>query len=247
MPVMGTSLRKQREVRERELMLLDVGRRMLIEQGYAGLNMDRLAEATEYSKGTVYQHFSTKEDLVTALASQSMERRQELFGKALTFQGRPRERFLAVAMADELFVRLHPHHFRSEQVIKMADLEQRASAERRGALTALECRCFDDVGKVLEEAVAAGDLVLPPSLPVNEVMFILFTMVIGTHNAMLNFRPLLQQQGIAAPLASLREGVQIFLDGLGWRPLRSEWDYDATFRRLSREIFADECQRAGLG
>ena len=52
---------------------------MLISQGYAGLSMDRLAEATEYSKGTVYQHFSTKEDLVMALASQTMEQRVSLF------------------------------------------------------------------------------------------------------------------------------------------------------------------------
>ena len=69
---MSTLTRKQREVHQRELMLLDVARKMLIENGYAGLNMDRLAEATEYGKGTVYQHFSTKEDLVTALDRKSV-------------------------------------------------------------------------------------------------------------------------------------------------------------------------------
>ncbi len=60
--------RKQREIRQREAYLLDVARKMLMEHGFSGLSMDRLAEATEYSKGTVYQHFSTKEDLVAALA-----------------------------------------------------------------------------------------------------------------------------------------------------------------------------------
>jgi AcrR family transcriptional regulator len=48
---MGTLTRKQREVRQRERALLGIARKMLIEQGYAGLSMDRLAEATEYSKG----------------------------------------------------------------------------------------------------------------------------------------------------------------------------------------------------
>ncbi len=47
---MSTLTRKQREVHQRELMLLDVARKMLVENGYAGLNMDRLAEATEYSE-----------------------------------------------------------------------------------------------------------------------------------------------------------------------------------------------------
>ena len=69
---------------------------MLIEQGYAGLSMDRLAEATEYSKGTIYQHFSTKEDLITALAVESSEQRLALMAKARTFRGRPRERMLAL-------------------------------------------------------------------------------------------------------------------------------------------------------
>ena len=130
---MGTLTRKQREVRQREKALLGIARKMLIEQGYAGLNMDRLAEATEYSKGTIYQHFSSKEDLITALAVESSEQRLALMAKARTFRGRPRERVLALGLADELFVRLHPHYFGSELIIHMADLESRASsgAERR--------------------------------------------------------------------------------------------------------------------
>lgn len=247
MPDMGTATRKQREIRQRELMLLDVARRMLIEQGYAGLNMDRLAEATEYSKGTVYQHFSTKEDLVTALAIQSMEQRTALFQKALKFAGRARERALAVGVADELFVRLHPHHFRSELIIKMADLQERASDERRAALQGLDARCFANVQEVIAEGIAAGDLVLPPAVKPGEVLFALFAMSIGTHTAMVHYHSSLERLDVAAPLASLREGMQAYLDGIGWKPLRADWDYEQTVRRISQEIFADEWQRAGLG
>ena len=244
---MGTSLRKQREVRQRELTLLEVARRMLIEQGYAGLNMDRLAEATEYSKGTVYQHFSTKEDLVTALAIQSLEQRYALFQKALAFEGNPRERMIGIGLADELFVRLHPHYARSELIIKMADLEERASDERRATLNGVEWCCFSEIGKVVQEAVDAGDLPLPPGWTPSEVIFTLLAMSIGTHNVSLNYRPLLQKTGVTSPLETLREAIPTFLDGLGWKPLRSEWDYANTYRRLSQEIFADEWKRAGLG
>src|SRR5271165_2360473 len=108
---MGTLTRKQREVRQRETALLGIARKMLIEQGYAGLSMDQLAESTEYSKGTIYQHFSTKEDLVTALAIESMERRVELFLRAEQFVGRSRERMLAIGVADEIFSLLETHHY----------------------------------------------------------------------------------------------------------------------------------------
>lgn len=245
--VMGTLTRKQREVRERELMLLDVARKMLVEQGYPGLSMDRLAEATEYSKGTIYQHFSTKEDLVAALAQQSMERRTVLFEKALRFDGRPRERLTALGMADELFVRLHPSYFRSELIIKLADLEGRASSERMGALQTLECRCFQNVRDIIDEAVTLGDLALAPGLSPSDVVFSMFTMSIGTHLVMVNFRPLLAQNGVTAPLDSLRLNIQIYLDGLGWKPLHSEWDYARTFDRISREVFSDEWRRVSAG
>ncbi len=33
---------------------------MIVRDGYHGLSMDRIAEALEYSKGTIYQHFSCK-------------------------------------------------------------------------------------------------------------------------------------------------------------------------------------------
>ena len=42
---MGTTTRKQREVRQREQMLLDAARRLLVEHGYAGLTMERVVQA----------------------------------------------------------------------------------------------------------------------------------------------------------------------------------------------------------
>jgi AcrR family transcriptional regulator len=243
---MSTLTRKQREVSQRELMLLDVARKMLVENGYAGLNMDRLAEATEYSKGTIYQHFSTKEDLVTALALQTMERRTLLFAKAATFKGRPRERFMAIGVADELFGRLHPQYYRSEMIIKLADLEERASAERLATLQQLECSCLADVSAIVESAVALGDLTLPPSMKPAEIVYAVFTLAIGTQTTLHVFRTILENLAIEDPLASSRNNMQALLDGLGWRPLRAEWDYDSTLTRIAREVFPNEWKLAGL-
>ena len=40
---MSTLTRKQREIRQREETILDIARKVLVEQGYAGFNMDRIA------------------------------------------------------------------------------------------------------------------------------------------------------------------------------------------------------------
>ena len=60
---MAALARKQRELRERESLLLDAARRILVEGGYHGLTMARVAEALEYSKGTIYSHSSCKSDV----------------------------------------------------------------------------------------------------------------------------------------------------------------------------------------
>ncbi len=55
--------KKHQEVLEREKQILSVARKLLDELGYLGLTMDRIAEQVGWSKPTVYQHFSSKEEV----------------------------------------------------------------------------------------------------------------------------------------------------------------------------------------
>jgi AcrR family transcriptional regulator len=56
---------KLREVRAG--MILDVAEEVLAEKGYHDTSMDEIAARTGVAKGTLYQHFPGKEDLVFAL------------------------------------------------------------------------------------------------------------------------------------------------------------------------------------
>jgi AcrR family transcriptional regulator len=238
---MGTITRKQREIREREQLLLKVARKMLIEQGYSGLSMDQLAEATEYSKGTIYQHFSTKEDLVTALAIESMERRVELFLRAEKFVGRSRERMMAIGVADEIFSRLETHHYRSEFIIKLANLRDRASAERKDTLDRLESACFGCVVRIVQAGIDQGEL--PKKVDPRELVYSVFTMALGAHMTALHYCSMLKEFEIHDPIKLLLSGIHILLDGFEWKPLRAEWDYGVTYQRICSEIFAVEQKR----
>jgi hypothetical protein len=71
-------------------------------------------------------------------------------------------------------------------------------------------------------------------------------MAIGTHLCVINFPHVVEQLGVESPWNSMRDNVHALLDGLGWQPLRSEWDYALTYERIIREVFSDECNRAGL-
>ena len=121
----STLTRKQREIQAREGRILEVARSMIVEQGYHGLSMDRIAGALEYSKGTIYQHFTCKEEILLAIVNQTMEKRQATFRRAATFRGRPRERMTAIGFAAELFFRLYPDHLHIENVLRYFLFEKR--------------------------------------------------------------------------------------------------------------------------
>src|SRR5271163_4453953 len=122
-----TLTRKQREIQEREGRILELARSMIVEQGYHGLSMDRIAEALEYSKGTIYQHFSCKEEILMALVNQTMERRLDLFRRAAAFRGRSRERMTALGAAAELFFQLYPDHIHTEHTIRISSVREKTS------------------------------------------------------------------------------------------------------------------------
>jgi AcrR family transcriptional regulator len=243
---MSTLSRKQREIQQREGMLLDVARKMLIEQGYAGLSMDRIAEVTEYSKGVIYQHFSSKEDLVTAMAVQSLQRRVEYFFRAAAFNGLTRERMMAIGVAEELFVRLHPHYFHSELIIKMASLKERVSSERLEDLRKEQNQCFGKVRSIVQAAIDGGDLVLQPKLAPADVVMGLWSLNMGSYSLVHTDREMLVENGVTTPFTGVRAHCHALLDGYGWKPLFADWDYEQAYGRILKEVFPEECLQAGM-
>ncbi len=85
---------KERAKQQREQEILHQARRLIIEKGYANLNMDELAEAVGISKPTLYNHFSSKEDLVVGAIKLDMEDAEALL--AAPYDGYPLDRITEV-------------------------------------------------------------------------------------------------------------------------------------------------------
>ncbi len=89
-------------------MFLHIARSILHEQGFHQLSMDLVAEKAEYSKGTIYQHFSCKEEMLIQLCNRTMAGLYQLGQRAITYNGTHRERLLAFQVAHELWIELVP-------------------------------------------------------------------------------------------------------------------------------------------
>jgi AcrR family transcriptional regulator len=236
--------RKQREIQAREGQILEVARSMIVEQGYHGLSMDRIAETLEYSKGTIYQHFTSKEDVLMALANQAMERRVGLFRRAASFRGRPRERMAAIGVAAEVFFRLHPDHLHIEHVIRLSSVREKTSEERRRFLEHCESSCLEVTGGIVRDAIAVGDLKLPADFTPEQLVFGLWGLTFGGYSIAAS-SPSLTNLGIHEPMTAILINANMMLDGFGWLPLSSEIDLSKLIERIASELFASEMALIG--
>lgn len=64
---MGTKERKERERGQRRREILAAARDLVLKEGPAAVTMDRVAEAAELAKGTLYLYFASRADLVGSL------------------------------------------------------------------------------------------------------------------------------------------------------------------------------------
>ena len=231
--------RKQRELLRREDLILNVTRELLLDLGYHGLTMERIAEAMEYSKGTIYQHFPCKEEVLTELGTRILQTRLEMFRRAARFDGRTRERMVAIGEAGEIFVRLRADDFRILQIMKAEVITRKVSEECLLKMKDAEYAVLILMNGIIREAIAQGDLVLPPHRSVEEMTFGLWALTDGGYGNVVRGMPL-GEIGIKEPFRSVMNVCEVLGDGYGWRPLTSEWDYEATRARIRATLFPVE-------
>lgn len=242
---MNTLSRKQREIREREGRILDLARQQLLRGGYLGLNMDAIATELEYSKGTIYNHFRCKEEIIIALAIETMKKRTEMFQRAAAYQGMPRERLAAIGVAAELFVRLFPNHFHVEQLIRSYSIWEKTSEKRRQSMRSCETNCMGIVSGLVRDGVAQGHLELPDDSSPEELVFGLWSQTFGAYS-IITTSDSLEELGVTDPYHAVRQSINMVLDGYRWQPLSTDYDYSSLFEKLQREVFPDECQQASV-
>ncbi len=64
-------LSREESKRQTKKYLLQAAAKVFAEQGFHGASVDEIAEAAGYTKGAIYNHFNSKEDLFLALFDQN--------------------------------------------------------------------------------------------------------------------------------------------------------------------------------
>lgn len=234
---MGTGERKQRQREERETLFLDKAAELIEAEGLVNLQMARLASACDYATGTLYQHFSSKEDLLAALANRNAQAHVTMFERVGAWRANPRDRMFAICVADQEFAQRNASQFRLVQYVFTEAVWENTSAERRQQIL----QCSGPIGAVVSgivrEAVDAGDL---PASDLNPLELALgpWCLSEGMHNVM-HTRGLLEALAIRGTHMLLYRHIHALLNGMGWQPLLDHADTGAIetlVKRIQAEV-----------
>lgn len=234
---MNTLTRRQREFQQREQLFLDTARAILRSDGVANLTMERIADLTEYAKGTVYKHFTCKEDILCGLCLDSLRQMAALFDKALQFKGNSRERIMAIGTAYQLYTLQYPEEFDLLIATRTNNIRQKASPERVADINHFDATVHNQIRSVVNDAIHAGQLKLPAHIQTDEVCFSLWAMSFG-------MLVLDQAKDIAGELVlppiqqMIFNQITLLLDAYGWHPLSHEFDYHQAFARVLQHLNA---------
>ena len=238
---MPAKTRKQREMLEREELILSAAQTMLVQYGYNHLTMDRVAETVEYSKGTIYNHFSSKEDLVCSLCCRCITNLIDVFERAYNFDGSTRERYSAIGIGYSVYHQLHPMDSQNIQIVKNHAVREKISEEKLVEIDSLEQRATKIAQSIVQEAIDCGDLDKKNQEHISTIVFGLWSMHYGALLLDQSDIPL-HKLGFSPVVKMLWHNTNIYLDGYQWQPLSTSTDSKKLFEKISSALFDDNIQ-----
>jgi AcrR family transcriptional regulator len=108
---MATSDRRERQKRELREKILDAARDLFVRDGYDAVSMKQIADAIEYSQGTLYFYFRDKEALFRELVGHDFREHARAFQKIASVAD-PLARLKKSAQVYADFAVAYPNHYR---------------------------------------------------------------------------------------------------------------------------------------
>lgn len=234
---MPAETRKQRELAQRHSLFLEIGKNLLHENGFSQFSMDSVAEQAEYSKGTLYQHFSCKEELLIQLCMQRMTGLHTLGQQAAAYNGSHRERLLAFQIGHELWLNIEPRDIYMLQNVHADGVLNKLSEQSLSSFRKLQSSIITVCASIFQDAMDDG--VLPTgTLNAAEFVYGMWSMCYGGQ-LLRTFSTPLTDMGVGDPGTAITTLLQVMLNGLNWQPLMTPEETSALRIHLENEFFTD--------
>lgn len=174
-------LLKEKLRQERAQLILDVTEALIIEKGYYNTSVDEVAARAGVAKGTLYQHFASKEVLVFALLEREVSHFEQFIGQVVNSS-------LTVQEKLQRIVR-YVYQERDRQYIDLIQLIKhnvdirKNLRDKQEQLDARLEQCLLQVVIVFDEGKAAG--IFHPAISTRVMMVTFLSLLSLTHQEQL--------------------------------------------------------------
>jgi AcrR family transcriptional regulator len=150
--------RKEREKLARKETILDAAREVFFKNGFQATTMDQIAEAAELSKGSLYLHFPTKEELYVAIHIEGLELLHDRFRKAVKGVEDWETRLRNIGRAYYDFYREEKNYSQILFLLQHGEIASKVSDEVVETCFDLGYACLGILCRALEDGMAKGEI-----------------------------------------------------------------------------------------
>lgn len=238
---MSPKIISEADFTDREIKIIEIARSLIEKECITTLTIDKLVAATPYSKGTIYKHFISKEDLFLAICNTCMSEIKTLFLRALQFKGGSRDKLEAIMVSYLIWAKLHPAQLFAVLTAHSPSVTACSSEARLIEHQKCEYQLMELIGSEITLAIKNEDFCLPSHMTLEQITFSYWSAAWGA-------MALIMSKGNSKKLEPMlleRESftnTRLILDGFGWTPLSSDRDYNQVVRKITHEIFPPEIE-----
>lgn len=190
---------KERQRQEREQYILQAAEEIMLEKGYHHTSMDEIADRVGIAKGTLYLHFTRKEELAYALVEPKLNMFLESVQQARAYNGTAQEKLIYL-LEKEMSGAFFQFMLRSDP-----DLASVFKAQQQ-RIDGLIAEIFGGIGKIFDEGKEAG--LFDRELP-NEMMAFQFINMFDPHL----YLKMVEQQQMSKE-TFIRHVAKVYLRGI---------------------------------
>ncbi len=153
---MGSRERKQREYAKRKNLILDTARRFFRRRGFSSVTIDDIAAEIEFSKGTIYSHFESKEEIFAQILLEHLGKLTSVLGQAAASCSSTED---GVRRALEAYLNFYEQNSDYGQLMFFADVPGHRSSIPEKLLTEIRRRkiaCLAHLQAILKKSADSG-------------------------------------------------------------------------------------------
>lgn len=158
---------KPRKQRERERVQSEIFRAvevLFLEKGFQQVTMEDIAKKAEFAKGTLYNYFKNKDDLVTSLVVSKLSMFQQQVAGIVGQERSPKAKIIYII---DIFLAAYE---RDNVLIKGLFTEDTQLVLDKARIAAARQACIQEIATVMEEAKLSGDLKLIDSAELASIL-----------------------------------------------------------------------------